>query len=74
VLALGKTHFFALLKSNHRDPKASIDYQRSTDARPSEEAEHLIKHEWLREKSLIDNPELPNHDDDRAASVNDRKG
>lgn len=70
MLAIGKTRFFALLKSYRQDPKAfSIDYQRSTHGRLSEEVENQIKHELLRDKALIDDPELPIHDYNYAALV-----
>jgi transposase len=70
MLAIGKTRFFALLKSYRQDPEAfSIDYQRSTHGRLSEEAEDQIKHELLRDKALIDDPELPIHDYNYAALV-----
>jgi transposase len=70
MLGIGKTRFFALLKSYRRDPQAfSVDYQRSTHARLSEEAENQIKHELLRDKALIDDPELPIHDYNYAALV-----
>jgi ribosomal protein S17 len=70
MLAIGKTRFFALLKSYRQDPQAfSIDYQRSTHGRLSEEAEDQIKHELLRDKALIDDPELPIHDYNYAALV-----
>jgi transposase len=70
MLAIGKTRFFTLLKSYRQDPEAfSIDYQRSTHGRLSEEAENQIKHELLRDKALIDDPELPIHDYNYAALV-----
>jgi hypothetical protein len=70
MLAIGKTRFFALLKSYRQDPQAfSIDYQRSTHGRLSEKAENQIKHELLRDKALIDDPELPIHDYNYAALV-----
>jgi hypothetical protein len=70
MLEIGKTRFFALLKSYRQDPQAfSIDYQRSTHGRLSEEAENQIKHELFRDKALIDDKELPIHDYNYAALV-----
>jgi transposase len=70
MLGIGKTRFFALLKAYRRDPAAfSIDYQRSTPGRLSEETERQIERELLREKALIENPELPIHDYNYSALV-----
>jgi transposase len=70
MLGIGKTRFFALLKSYRQDRQAfSIDYQRLTHVRLSEETENQIKHELFRDKALIDNPELPIHDYNYAALV-----
>jgi hypothetical protein len=70
MLEIGKTRFFALLKSYRQDPQAfSIVYQRSTHGRLSEEAENQIKHELFRDKALIDDKELPIHDYNYAALV-----
>jgi hypothetical protein len=70
MLAIGKTRFFALLKSYRQDPETfSIDYQRSAHGRLSEEAEDQIRHELLRDKGLIDDPELPIQDYNYAALV-----
>lgn len=60
MLQINKTRFFALLKAYRRDPQAfSIAYERKTPARISAEAEAAITKELLREKELIENPELP---------------
>jgi hypothetical protein len=68
MLAIGKTRFFALLKSYRHDPDMfSIDYQRSTQGRLSEETENQIKQELLKDKALIDDKELPIHDYNYAA-------
>jgi transposase len=70
MLGIGKTRFFAPLKSYRQDPQAfSIDYQRSTHTRLSEETENQIKHELLRNKALIDDPELSIRDYNYAALV-----
>jgi hypothetical protein len=70
MLAIGKTRFFALLKSYRHDPDVfSIDYQRSTQGRLSEETENQIKQELLKDKALIDDKELPIHDYNYAALV-----
>ena len=70
MLGIGKTRFFALLKIYRQEPDAfSVEYHRSTPGRISEEAEHQIKGELLREKELIDNKELPIHDYNYSAMV-----
>lgn len=70
MLGIGKTRFFALLKTYHQDPDAfSIAYQRSTQGHLSEGAENQIQQELLRDKALIDDEELPIHDYNYAALV-----
>jgi hypothetical protein len=60
VLNIGKTRFFALLKEYRRDAQSfSIDYQRETHARLSEQTEKEIKKELLREKELVEDRQLP---------------
>jgi hypothetical protein len=60
ILKINKTRFFAILKEYRRDPKAfSIGYERRTPARLSAEVEAAIAKELLREKALVENPELP---------------
>jgi hypothetical protein len=60
TLGIGKTRFFALLKQ-FRSPTGafSIDYQRKSTARLSGEVEEMIEKELLREKGLVEDPELP---------------
>jgi transposase len=60
VLGVSKTRFFALLKAYRHEPKTfSIEYQRRTPRRLSEEAEQQIAQELEREKELVDDPRLP---------------
>jgi hypothetical protein len=60
VLGIGKTRFFALLKAYRHEPKRfSIEYQRRTPRRLSEETEQQIAQELEREKQLVDDPHLP---------------
>lgn len=60
VLGLGKTRFFALLKAYRQAPEQfSIDYERSTPGRLSEEMEKQIAQELKREKQLVEDPRLP---------------
>jgi hypothetical protein len=60
VLGMGKTRFFGLLKGYRHDPKAfSIEYQRRTPRRLSEETEQQIAQELEREKELVEDPKLP---------------
>ena len=60
VMGVGKTRFFALLKAYRRDRKTfSIEYERKTPRRWSEDAEQQIAQELEREKQLVDDPQLP---------------
>jgi len=60
MLQINKTRFFALLKEYRRDPvEFSITYERETPARLSAEVEAAIAKELLREKELVENPDLP---------------
>jgi hypothetical protein len=60
VLQINKTRFFCLLKAYRRDPAAfSIAYEHGTPARLSAEVEAALAAELLREKALVENPELP---------------
>jgi hypothetical protein len=68
MLGIGKTRFFALLKTYRQDPDVfSIAYLRSTQGRLSGETENQIQQELLRDKALIDDEELPIHDYNYAA-------
>jgi hypothetical protein len=60
ILQVNKTRFFAILKEYRRDPESfSIAYERETPARLSEEVEAAITKELLREKALVEDPQLP---------------
>lgn len=60
LLEIGKTRFFALLKKYRQDPASfSLIYQRNTPARLSAEAEEQIKSALLREKEIVEDPDLP---------------
>ena len=60
ILQINKTRFFALVKEYRQAPDAfSLDYQRETPARLSMEVEAAIARELLREKELVENPQLP---------------
>jgi len=60
TLRIGKTRFFTLLKDYRQDPQDfSIRYQRTSSRRISPEDENAIERELLREKALLDDPELP---------------
>jgi len=59
-LKIGKTRFFELWKDYQADSDGfSIAYQRQATGRLSTDAEQAIASELLREKELIDNPEIP---------------
>ena len=60
MLHIGKTRFFALLKEYQPSPVTfSITYERDTPARLSAHVEAAIEKELLREKVLVDDPQLP---------------
>ena len=60
VLAVGKTRFFALLKTYRQSPQTfSIKYERTTHRRLSAAAEKQIAQELEREKQLVEDPRLP---------------
>ena len=60
MLHLNKTRFFALLKDYRANPETfSITYQRETPAKLSARVEAAVEQELLREKELVDNPQLP---------------
>lgn len=60
VLQINKTRFFELLKGYRRAPETfSIDYERATPAHLSAELEAAIQEELLREKALVEDPEMP---------------
>lgn len=60
VLGIGKSRFFALWREYGRNQEAfTVRYQRPSSMRISLEAEVAMERELLREKALIDNPELP---------------
>jgi hypothetical protein len=60
TLSIGKTRFFELWKQYQTDPDSfSIAYQRQPSRRISEKVERVIENELLRDKELIENPEIP---------------
>jgi hypothetical protein len=60
TLMIGKTRFFELWQQYQTDPDSfSIAYQRQPSRRISEEVERAIENELLRDKELIENPEIP---------------
>jgi hypothetical protein len=60
MLNIGKTRFFALLKEYQQSPATfSIVYERDTPARLSARVEAAIEQALLREKELVDDPQLP---------------
>ena len=60
TLSIGKTRFFEIWKHYQADPDSvSIVYQRQPSRRISEEVERVIEKELLRDKELIENPEIP---------------
>lgn len=60
MLHIGKTRFFALRKEYQQSPATfSIAYERDTPARLSARVETAIEKALLREKELVDDPQLP---------------
>ncbi len=60
ILGIGKTRFFALLKTYRQGPETfSIAYQRKSPAKLSAEVESEVEKALLREKEIIENPDLP---------------
>lgn len=60
LLDIGRSRFFALLKDYRRDPaEFSIDYQRATPARLSADMEAEMAQALLREKEIVEDPNLP---------------
>lgn len=60
LLHVNKTRFFALLKAYRAHPETfSLTYQRATPAKLSADVENAIAQELLREKELVDDPQLP---------------
>jgi len=60
ILGIGKTRFFALLKSYRQEPENfSIAYKRKSPAKLSAEVESEIEQALLREKEIVEDPDLP---------------
>jgi transposase len=60
LLGVGKTRFFAMMKSYRQDPDSfSIAYERSMPARLSAEVEAEIEKALLEEKEIVQDPDLP---------------
>ena len=72
TLGIGKTRFFALLKHYRADAEGfSIQYQRKSPTRLNAEVEEKIRVELQRERTLVENKELPISSYNYAA-MNDR--
>jgi len=60
TLSISRARFFALWKEYRSDPEAfSIYYQRRSQKKIPPEAEAAIEWELLRDKALLEDPELP---------------
>jgi len=60
MLGVGRSRFFDLLQEYRRDPEGfTIAYGRSVPPRLSSPTEALIQRELLREKKLVEDPQLP---------------
>lgn len=60
VVEISKTRFFALLKVYREDPQNfTVAYQRETPAKLSAQAEAKIENALLKEKKIVEDPDLP---------------
>ncbi len=60
TLDISRSRFFVLWKEYREDPGSfSISYQRTTPKKISPESEEAIEYELMREKDLINDPEIP---------------
>ena len=60
ILDIGKSRFFVLLNEYRQNPETfSIAYQRRTHSRLSTEIEKKIEMALLREKEIVEDPDLP---------------
>lgn len=60
LLGIGKSRFFSLLKLYRQDPEGfSVAYHRSTPDRLSARTEKAIEEALLREKTIVEDPDLP---------------
>ena len=60
LLGIGKSRFFALLEAYRQDPEGfTTTYRRSAPAKLSPEVEDAIKTALLREKAIVEDPDLP---------------
>src|SRR4030065_2512641 len=60
IIDVSKTRFFALVKAYRRNPETfTIAYLRNNSPKISEQVETEIKQELLRDKDLIEDPDLP---------------
>jgi len=60
MLGVGKTRFFALVKQYRQsNEKFSVRYARTSPPKISPEVENLIREALLREKEIVEDPDLP---------------
>jgi transposase len=60
VVEISKTRFFALLKVYREDPQNfTVAYKRETPAKLSAQAEAKIENALLKEKKIVEDPDLP---------------
>jgi len=60
VVEISKTRFFALLKVYREDPQNfTVVYQRATPAKLTSQAEAKIENALLKEKKIVEDPDLP---------------
>jgi hypothetical protein len=60
LLGIGKSRFFVLLKANRQDPDGfGVEYRRTALPRLPAEADAAIASALLREKAIVEDPDLP---------------
>lgn len=60
LLGIGKSRFFVLLKAYRQDPEGfGVEYRRTASPRLSAEVEAAIASALLREKAIVEDPDLP---------------
>jgi len=60
LLGIGKSRFFVLLKAYRQDPEGfGVEYRRTAPPRLSAEVEAAIASALLREKAIVEDPDLP---------------
>jgi hypothetical protein len=60
LLGIGKSRFFAPLRAYRQEPEGfSVAYRRASPGRLCPEAEEVVRAALLREKAIVEDPDLP---------------